>query len=498
MRIERSTRCGRVPLALVTAAMLAAATSSVAHAAFPGENGKIVFQTNRDVNNAEIYTMNADGTDRVALSRNPAEDMEPRWSPDGLRIAFVSDRTGNDEIFTMNADGSGVMQLTFTSAGNRRPSWTADGRILFQSDRDGNSEIYRMNADGSEQQNLTRNPADDLFAAASPSGNRTVFTSNRGGDYNLYVVNGAGSGSVRQITSTPGMSDFQANWSPRGNDLLFARADGSGIELFTVHANGTGLTRLTDTPGRVEFEPAWSPDGKKIVFHACDDPGTDDEYCANYVMNADGTGETDVSLRPQAPFVDTFTGELIDPFWNLDYRVGSGLSFTQANGRLEITVPADTALDPSDGFAATGLMSNCQLTGNWDMQVDCASSSPGPPTMVSSRASRPATSSTASGCPETASSSSTRERPPASPRTFRRGQTFSSRTSPPPADCDCRATARPSRPTTSRMARRCRCSRARIRPTLRMRCSTSSPTWHRGLVRRSRSLSTTFRSTPDR
>ena len=362
---------GRVPLTLVTVALLAAATASMAEAAFPGKNGKIVFQTNRDVNNAEIYTMNADGSDRVALTRNPAEDMEPRWSPEGLRIVFVSNRTGSDEIYTMYADGTGVKQLTFTGAANRRPSWTADGQILFQSDRDGNWEIYKMRADGSEQQNLTRSPAIDLFASASPRGERIVFTSNQAGDYNLYVLNGAGNGSPRKIASTPGMHDFQANWSPRGNDLVFARVGSAGgIELFTVHANGTGLTRLTDTPGRVEFEPAWSPDGKRIVFHACDHPGTDDEYCANYVMNADGSGEIDVSLRPQASFVDTFTGDLLDPFWFADYRVGSGLSYTQANGRLEITVPADTTLDPDTGFAATGLMSNCQFTGNWDMQVD--------------------------------------------------------------------------------------------------------------------------------
>ena len=358
-----------LPRAIVVATLLAA-SSSVAHAAFPGTNGRIVFQTNRDVNNAEIYSMNADGTDRVALSRNPAEDMEPRWSPDGSRIVFVSNRTGNDEIYTMNADGSGVTRLTFTFATNRRPSWTADGRILFHTDRDGNSEIYRMNADGSEQENLTRSPASDFFAAASPRGGRIVFTSDRGGEYNLYVAGGAMSGSARRITSTPGASDFQANWSPRGNELVFARAVSGGIELYTVHADGTRLTRLTDTAERVEFEPAWSPDGEEITFHACTNPGADDEYCANYVVNADGTGETDVSLRPQAPFVDTFTGDLLDPFWFPDYRVGSGLSHTLANGRLEITVPADTALDPDTGFAATGLMSNCQFTGNWDMQVD--------------------------------------------------------------------------------------------------------------------------------
>ena len=81
---------------------LIAAVAGGAQASFPGANGKIAFQTNRD-GNAEIYTMNADGTSRVNLTRNPAEDVEPRWSSNGTHIAFASNRTGNFEIYTMNA-----------------------------------------------------------------------------------------------------------------------------------------------------------------------------------------------------------------------------------------------------------------------------------------------------------------------------------------------------------------------------------------------------------
>src|SRR5205807_7753777 len=115
---------------LVVSAAVAAVVAIPAQAAFPGVNGKIVFQTNRD-GNAEIYTMNGDGTGRVNLTRNPAEDIQPRWSPDGKRIVYTSNRTGHDEIYSMNADGSGVSQLTFMAGINRRPSWTPAGQILF-------------------------------------------------------------------------------------------------------------------------------------------------------------------------------------------------------------------------------------------------------------------------------------------------------------------------------------------------------------------------------
>jgi Tol biopolymer transport system component len=348
---------------------LGVAVTGEARAAFPGANGKIVFRTNRD-GNAEIYTMNADGTNRVDLTRSPAEEVEPRWSPDGTRIVFASNRTGNYEIYTMAADGTGVTRLTFTSANNRRPAWTAEGAILFHSDRDGNREIYRMNADGSGQTNLTQSTTDDGYATAAPRGDKVAFTSDRGGDYHLYLLN-AGSGGVQQVTNTAGAQDFEANWSPSGNDLVFVRFD-SGFntsDLYVAHSNGSGLRQLTSTPDRTEFEPAWSPDGKRIVFHACSGLGGTNQHCADYVMNADGIGETEVST-PQIPYVDAFSSDRIDPFWGIPFRTGSGLTIGQANGQLEVTVPSSTANDPSAGYADVGVASACHLMGDFDVQVD--------------------------------------------------------------------------------------------------------------------------------
>ena len=70
---------------LVIALAISVIAAGQARAAFPGANGRIVFETNRD-GNEEIYTMNADGTNRVDLTRNPADDTDPRWSADGSRI----------------------------------------------------------------------------------------------------------------------------------------------------------------------------------------------------------------------------------------------------------------------------------------------------------------------------------------------------------------------------------------------------------------------------
>ena len=114
--------------------------------------GAITFHSNRlsTGTDNEIYVMNPNGSNVLQLTDNTSEDVSATTSPDGSKIAFVSNRDGNYNIYVMNVDGSNEVPLTNNVAFDVTPAWSPDGsKIAFTSERDGGiRSIWVMNSRG--------------------------------------------------------------------------------------------------------------------------------------------------------------------------------------------------------------------------------------------------------------------------------------------------------------------------------------------------------------
>ncbi|HEX5165520.1 MAG TPA: protein kinase [Thermomicrobiales bacterium] len=215
---------------------------------------RIAFISNRDVN-SEIYVMAVDGSAQTNLSNDTGGDFGHAWSPDGSQIAFGTNRTGDNEVFVVNADGSNVRNLSNNPDADWGPAWSPDGtRIVFGSNRDGSDDIFIMNADGSGQQNLTNDPAADNGAVWSPNGQLIAFVSDRGESSDIYVMTAEGV-DVRSIGATIEQEGSPA-WSPDSSAIAYTVTIEGNSDIFIAPLEDGTPQRLTDDPG-VDAGPIW-------------------------------------------------------------------------------------------------------------------------------------------------------------------------------------------------------------------------------------------------
>lgn len=258
---------------------------------------RIAFGSSRG-QSAEIFVMNADGSDQTQVS-TAGNTGEPRWSPDGARIAFVSsdeEQEGKEYIYVVNSDGSGQTRL---HAG-AHPDWSPDGeRIAF---KDGG--IWTMNADGSASERLT-DTEDQYFAPFwSPDGTQILFSSYRDGENgSLYSKIFAMNADGTELVGLPPGADDEDHygapaWSPDGEWVAYYTDHLSGVAIHTMSIDGSNVARL-DT-ALLAIAPRWSPEGSRFAFSGTNASGE----TGVYVMNVDGTELTSIASNASELFVE--------------------------------------------------------------------------------------------------------------------------------------------------------------------------------------------------
>jgi Tol biopolymer transport system component len=251
----------------------------------------------------EIYVMNADGTGLRRLTRNAVPDSTPAWLPDGRRIGFVRSMPDRDAIYVINADGSNEQRLTLLPRGAGVPGGAPGGDLTWSPEGDkvafvasalaGSADVFVMNADGSGLRNVTNTATTSFDTAWSPDGQRIAYLEGRTDGAPLTVANADGTGK-RRLTG-PLMVDLGSpSWSPDARTIAFTGGSGgAGAVIYTVHADGTGLRKLTHGPGWSLF-PQWSPDGRRILFVSYRDDLVHRETDL-FVMNADGSRQRNLT-----------------------------------------------------------------------------------------------------------------------------------------------------------------------------------------------------------
>ena len=194
-------------------------------------SAKIVFCVDGD-----LFVMDDDGSRRRRLTRNTtASDTNPRWSPDGRRIAFT--------------------------------------RYIDKTQTQTTAEVFIITVDDSNPQRLTHNNVMDVDSSWSPDGEHIAFSSTRSGDWGVYVLEVA-TRAVRQITDAPSAAP---DWSPDGREITFERFIElpNGISpktIYVMDADGQHpRPALPDPPLNApltfRYFPRWSAGGQRILFY---------------------------------------------------------------------------------------------------------------------------------------------------------------------------------------------------------------------------------------
>jgi Tol biopolymer transport system component len=240
----------------------------------------------------------------------PTQNAPVTLTPSGI-VPTYSIRPQGKIVFTCYPDhifneiclldlANGVQtRLTSGNANNYYASFSPDGtQIVFSSNRDGQFEIYLMNVDGSNQQRLTFDTSSDDHAPAfSPDGSQIAFIkeSHASGQQHLWLMNQDGSGAVEMTGAS--RSAIDPSWSPDGTRIAFVSA-ASGEKALHIYnlVDGSDYQVTNGTP-HPNGRNTWSPDGSTLAFYSEEEPNQ------IYSVSIDGTHlirltQTSTNLAP--------------------------------------------------------------------------------------------------------------------------------------------------------------------------------------------------------
>jgi dipeptidyl aminopeptidase/acylaminoacyl peptidase len=269
---------------------------NVSNASISPDGTQIVFSrewvdTQRDASRSSIWIVDAQGTRPRELTGGSWRDSSPVWSPDGKRIAFLSDRTGSNQLHVMWADTREVAQLTHMERSPGDLRWSPDGRqiafTMFVPDED---PILKVE--------LPKRPRGAEWAKGAVIVDRLSWRRDGSGPTekgytHVYTIDSVIGGTPRQVTSG-NFNHSGASWSADGQRIYV-----SGIrspdaeylqgnsEIHVIDLKTGDVRTLTDRVGP-DADPVVSPSGALVAYTGYDDKNYTRHLSSLYLMDSDG------------------------------------------------------------------------------------------------------------------------------------------------------------------------------------------------------------------
>ncbi|MFN8434299.1 MAG: protein kinase [Anaerolineales bacterium] len=288
-----------------------------------GGAGQIAFASDR-TGVPQIFLVDLKGESAFQVTNMQGGACQPAWSPDGLRIAFISPCKGNEDIYTntslyiINADGTGLATLDASPGGNFDPAWSPDGKtIAFTSARTGQMEIFMFPVD--DPTNITQVTSGDAKVESrmptwSPDGSRLVYVVKRVGVYQIWMMNADGTEPVQIIRSGQAYNDYSPVWSPRNDLIIFnQRCAKTYCNPYLLSTSPTDRSKEQGLklPFNVIFieDIDFSPDGFYLAYEGVGDSNNFDIF----FMTLSGGDKVRLTTDPANDFQPTWRPVIQNP-----------------------------------------------------------------------------------------------------------------------------------------------------------------------------------------
>lgn len=214
------------------------------------DGSRIVLCSTKNSSNFNIWVINSDGTVPLMLT-SIGNNQQPRFSPDGQSIVFVSNRTGKNEIWVMNTDGTNQRSVALIPLRISDPEWSIDGEeIVYVGTSHDSSNLYTINLDGTDSWQLTFGEFEDWQPDWGQLG--IIFASNRNEIQGLWVIQPNGTG-IQPFTSPTVVGDMYPRWDTLTGGVVFTRSSiaesNSLSNVFLADAGGETVEEITKIDG---------------------------------------------------------------------------------------------------------------------------------------------------------------------------------------------------------------------------------------------------------